>query len=246
MSTPLHAFLNIRGIPDHIEKGRDIMNIFEKRESFLGCFEQEHTKNSIQNLFKLANEIRTKLGRQGYLLDSYLSLVLEAANNTMAYEATSEGFETASQLQELCFDVMDGNNVQKDHPFYQAVKQSFEGQFYTYQERFTVMSLHCVSLADAFLEYATQLFLKEQDEKLSIVLDDLKLCELYKKITHIIGEGLMENLNLILRQRFFIAPVVAGFMQGLTNDLLYCLIHRDNETSRQIFQLLMDNLPKEH
>jgi hypothetical protein len=50
----------------------------------------------------------------------------------------------------------------------------------------------------------------------------------------------MEQLNLMLKERFFTVPVVAGFMQGLTNDLLYSLTYRDSETSRQIFQLLMD------
>jgi len=222
------------------------MNIFEKRENFLGCFEPEYMKNSILNLFMLAKEIRTKLGRQAYLLDNYISLVLEAANNTLAFEAASEGFEAASQLQELCFDVMDGNNVHTEHPFYQAVRKSFSGKAYSYQEKFTAMSLHYIYLSDLFLEHTTKLFLEEQYEKLISVLDDVMLCELYKKITHIIGEDLMEKLNLTLKQRFFIVSAVSGFIQGLTNGLLYCLTYRDNETNKQIFQLLMDDLEKEH
>ncbi|MBZ0098597.1 MAG: hypothetical protein K8F30_05910, partial [Taibaiella sp.] len=164
---------------------------------------------------------------------------------TLAYEAASEGFETASQLQELCFDVMDGSNVHKEHPFYQTVKKSFDGRADPHQEKFTAMSLHCVYLADTFLEHATKLFLEEQDEKLNSVLDDVKLCELYKKISCLIGEELMEKLNLILKQRFFIVSAVASFIQGLTNDLLLCLTERDDETNKQIFQLLMDDLEKE-
>lgn len=161
----------------------------------------------------MQTKIRGRLVEQGYLLDSYLSCVMEAANSTLAYEAAHEASETASKLQRLCFDAMDGNDAQKGHPFYQAVKQSFDEQPYTYQERFTVMYLHYASLADAFWEYATQLFLKEQDEKLNSVLDNLKLRELYNKITLFIGEGLMEDLNLILKQRFFIIPEAAMFMQ---------------------------------
>jgi len=33
---------------------------------------------------------------------------------------------------------------------------------------------------------------------------------------------------------------MAGFLQGMTNDLLYSLACRDAETSRQVFQLVLD------
>jgi len=139
---------------------------------------------------------------------------------------------------------MDGSEALKEHPFYQAVKQSFEKQPYTYQERTTVMSLHSVLLADAFTEYAARRYLQEQESMLN-VLDDVKLRELYKKIVNIVDENLMEQLNLALKERFFIVPVIAGFMQGLANDLLYSLTYRDSETSKQIFQLIMDDMPDE-
>jgi hypothetical protein len=225
-------------------KGRDHMNIFENRSSFIGAFEPERTKNSVQNLFKLAKEIREKLGKQGYLLDSYLSYVLEAANNTLLYEAAEKGFEAGSELQNLCYAVMDGSGALEEHPFYQTVKQSFDLQQDTYQERTTIMSLHSVLLADTFMDYATQSYVREQVDMLNI-LDDVKLCELYKKIIFLVDESLMEQLNLSLKERFFILPVVAGFMQGLTNDLLYSLTYRDSETSRQIFQLIMDDMSRE-
>ncbi len=225
-------------------KGRDHMNIFENRDNLIGAFEPERTKNSVQNLFKLAKEIRDRLGKQGYLLDSYLSFVLEAANNTLLYEVAEKGFEAGSELQNLCFAVMDGSDALKEHPFYQAVKQSFDKHLYTYQERTTVMSLHSVLLADAFMEYAARCYLQEQESMLD-VLDDVKLRELYKKIVHIVDENLMEQLNLALKERFFIVPAIAGFMQGLANDLLYSLTYRDSETSKQIFQLIMDDMPDE-
>lgn len=220
-------------------KGRDHMNIFENRNSIIGSFEPERTKSSVQNLLRIAKEIREKLGKRGYMLDSYLSRILEAANNTLLYEAAEKGFEAGSELQNLCFDVIDGKGLQKEHPFYQTVKQSIDLQQDTYQERTTIMSLHCALLADMFMDYATQSYVQEQVDILNI-LDDVKLCELYKKIILLVDESLMEQLNLMLKERFFIVPVAVGFTQGLTNDLLYSLTYRDSETSKQIFQLIMD------
>lgn len=221
------------------------MNIFKDSKHILGFFEPGSPKNSIQSIFKLANEIRGKLGTQGYLLDSYLSLILEAANSTLAYESADEGFEAGSQLHTLCFDVMDGKEVYKDHPFYEAVKKECEERRYAYQEKHTIMSLHYIFLSDPYLEHAFQLFWMEQERNLERCMDTIKLNNLYEKITLLIGEDLMEQLNQLIKERFFIVTVVAGFMQGFTNDLLYCLIYRDDETNKRVFQLLMDHLSKE-
>lgn len=54
------------------------------------------------------------------------------------------------------------------------------------------------------------------------------------------GETYMETLNLRLKQRFLTAQLVPIFVQGATNDLLYCLLHRDSEPNKQILQLLME------
>lgn len=37
-----------------------------------------------------------------------------------------------------------------------------------------------------------------------------------------------------------VSVLVSALAQGTTNDLLYCLLLRDSETNKQIFQLLMD------
>ena len=65
------------------------MIMFENMKNILGHFDPECTKNSVQNLIKLASDIRIRLGKQGYLIDSYLSVILQAANYTLAYEAAN-------------------------------------------------------------------------------------------------------------------------------------------------------------
>jgi hypothetical protein len=43
-----------------------------------------------------------------------------------------------------------------------------------------------------------------------------------------------------LGQRFLIGKAMDIFLQGMTNQLLYSLTYRDRETSKQVFQLLLD------
>lgn len=218
------------------------MNIFESHEGFSGRFDPDSTGGTLLSLLTLAGDIRLKLGRQGYLLDSYLSLFLEGANAMLAYEAGSDGFERGGELRSLCFDVLDRDGTEKDHPFYDTALNTLVSRMDTmrYQERQTRMNLLYASLADEFLPFAVKHFLREAESRIGDNCDIPKLTDLHRRISEAAGETLLETLNLRLKQRFLTAPLVPVFVQGATNDLLYCLLHRDSETNKQIFQLLMD------
>ena len=218
------------------------MNMFESHEGFSGRFDPDSTGGSLLSLLTLARDIRLKLGRQGYLLDSYLSLFLEGANAMLAYEAGSDGFERGGELRSLCFDVLDRDGTEKDYPFYDTALNALTGRadIMRCQERQTRMNLLYASLADEFLPFAVKHFLREAESRIGDNCDIPKLTDLYRRISEVAGETQMETLNLRLKQRFLTAPLIPVFVQGATNDLLYCLLHRDRETNKQVFQLLMD------
>ena len=218
------------------------MNMFESHEGFSGRFDPDSTGGSLLSLLTLARDIRLKLGRQGYLLDSYLSLFLEGANAMQAYEAGSDGFERGGELRSLCFDVLDRDGTEKDYPFYDTALNALTGRadIMRCQERQTRMNLLYASLADEFLPFAVKHFLREAESRIGDNCDIPKLTDLYRRISEVAGETQMETLNLRLKQRFLTAPLIPVFVQGATNDLLYCLLHRDSETNKQVFQLLMD------
>lgn len=220
------------------------MNIFETHEGFSGRFDPDSTGGTLLSLLTLARDIRLKLGKQGYLLDSYLSLFLEGANSVLAYDAASDGFERGSELRRLCFDLIDQTKKEKDHPFYETGLNTLIAHMdmLRYQERQTKMNLLYATLADDYLPYAVKYFLRETEGALGNAYDGPKLTQLYQRISEVVREPLMETLNLRLKQRFLVAPLVMLFAQGATNDLLYCLLNRDSETSRQTFQLLLDGL----
>lgn len=93
---------------------------------------------------------------------------------------------------------------------------------------------------DAFLPFITEHFLEDTTRSIMNAYDPPTHRELYRKIVEIVGEPAMEKMNLHLKQCFLTVPLLTLFVQGLTNELLYCLTTRDEETSKQIFQLLLD------
>lgn len=222
------------------------MNIFETHTGFSGRFDPDSTGGSLLSLLTLARDIRLKLGRQGYLLDSYLSLFLEAANAVLVYEAADDGFERGCELRSLCFDVIDRGGTEKDHPFYDMALNTLidRTDILRYQERQTRMNLLYAILSDEFFPFIAKHFQQEADDRISAAYDSPKLIDLFGRISEVVGVPLMETLNLRLKQRFLLTPLVTVFAQGVTNDLLYCLTSRDSETSKQVFQLLLDSIPE--
>ena len=218
------------------------MNVFYEYEGIFGRAEPAHLNRAMREFFELAATIRRRLGKQGYLLDKYISSVLDAANATLLHVSADSGLQSGAELRQLILTVMDGKRDYANHPMYERAKEHIEAHPLAYQERQTVLDAYCVALAGDYLEHATQSFAKEQRKAMQPAFDIVCLRDLYRKISATIGgEEQLERLNLLIRQRFLIVTPMAGFLQGLTNDLLYSLVCRDAETSKQVFQLVLDN-----
>lgn len=219
------------------------MNIFEQHAGFTGRFDADSTGGSLLSLFSQAAEIRQKLGVRGYLLDNYLSMFLAAANTVLSFEAAEEGFSRSNDLRKLCFSILDGSEKEKGHPLYNRAMNTHleKREMMQYQERQTKMNLFYTFMFDEFLPFAVGQYLEEAKNEISNAYDQPTFLSLYRDIAEEVGEPLMESLNLRLKQRFLVAPLASVFVQGLNNDLLYTLTTRDRETSRQVFQLLLDH-----
>lgn len=227
-------------------KGRDDMNIFQNKDSFFGGLDSGVAEDSLLSIFKPAQQIRLRLGRQGYLLDHYLSMIFEGMSSSeLAFEAADEGFRAGGELQRLLFHVLDGTEPKVPHPLYPRMKEVYEqyADKLIFQERYTNLSLLLFPLVDEVMKSSVGLFVREQMVNMGGVVDIIRLQEVYDQISHLAGESMMEELNQQIKQRFIIAPAAALFAQGFTDDLLYRLISRDIETSKQMFQLLLDAIP---
>ena len=93
------------------------MNIFKETNDFIGSVDLEQ-ENSLSSLFRLAKQIRMKLGNQGYLLDHYLSLFFDAVYNLPPLEAMDDGYQAAAPYYEICKIVCDPSIGTQENPLY--------------------------------------------------------------------------------------------------------------------------------
>lgn len=217
------------------------MNIFNRESVFLGEHPFEAVAEATTEFFKLAKEIRSILGGQGYLLNNYLSMVFESANNKLAHDAANEGFEVFCDLFGICTAIQ-GEHCRDmtKHPFYETAKKYIENHPLEFQENSTVRDLYCVALSNDFINSAVKKFIENEKQELNSVFESIQLQEYYSKIAYLAGEEKIGRLAELLKNRFLIAKPVNIFLQAITNQFLYCLNHRDKETSKQIFQLILD------
>ncbi|MFT8888900.1 MAG: hypothetical protein ABF904_08800 [Ethanoligenens sp.] len=234
------------------------MNFFQNSEDLLGSKEAEQP-GSVTDLLRLAAEIRTKLGGEGYLIESYLSRFFQAVIASCSQEAVSDGYEASSELRDLCFYALDAASGDSSphkhrsfqltdtdaeaetHPFYPEVKQHFEESPDQSAQRFTVVNRHYALLSEEFLQYAMSRFLSDKKENITEVLQNADLNMLYDGISAVVREPLMERLNRMLKEQFLAVPASMGFSYGLSCALLDSLVYEDSETGKQMFQLLMDD-----
>lgn len=223
------------------KKDRDNMNIFYDDEGIVGKAEKAYLKNTLEEFFQLVKRMKNKLGKQGYLLDKYLLDLLNAIGHTPASDAADEGNRYLGELAGLCSRISLGESVNAKHPLYEKVKTYITEHPLPYQEHQTKMNVLYIALMDDFLDYAIPKFMEEQKNEIQEELDIVYLHNLYRQITAILGsENQMEELNLLIRQRFQIVTIMQSFIQGITNSLLYSLIERDVETGKTGLQLWLD------
>ena len=221
------------------------MNIFSHDASFLGSLDNSVTEDSLLSIFRLAAQVKQQLGKQGYLLDSYLSMLFEGFAEQLVYDSADEGFITGGSLQGILFDALDNKKPDSPHPLYLLAEEFYQQHTHCFQwqERSTNQGLLTLFLADKILLQLTASFLEEQTEHLHKTIDIIRLQQLYDQIAYVVGEASMVKLNEQLCRRFLLSPLALVYAQGLTDDLLFKMISRDAETSKQIFQLFMEQLP---
>ena len=208
------------------------MNIFREIDAFYGD-EQKGRGDPLHSIFRLAGQIRRELGPKGYLLDNYLDLVLQGLNMVVTGEAVEEGTEAAYQFQlKLLSHIVDGTEPEEPHPLFDHVREVYQRypKIRSFQE---------------LLEHALSRFLAKQERFLIGSGDIVSLNEFYDKIVCFANQSFMEELNQRLQRRLQVTSMLSAFIQGYANDLLFQLTWRDPETSRQIFQLLLDILSEE-
>lgn len=216
------------------------MNILKSEEDVYGRYLREELHKATKDFFIVSRSIKNKLGDKSYKLDQYLSAVLKIANCKLNTDAAEDGRKFFSELRRLCVGILNYNSSVTSHEFYQTAKEYIAEHRFSYKERHTLVNIYCALLTQQFTDYAADKFSEEIESRANLEIDTVLISENYELIAKIVGEEDMNVLNMAIKGRFIISSIMSSFLQSITNEYLYCLLHRDPETSKQVYQLILE------
>jgi len=212
------------------------------KSALVGNLKPKDMRHSFEELLTQAKEIRKQLGERKDLLDRYLSGLSESARSAYADVASEDGVETAQILRFICRDIVLGEKRFINYPFYRHAESYIKSHPVVCKDATTKAALYTIALTHDYLEIEVKRFLHTQGQNLKGMLDRIDLQELFCQICGIIGgEAGMKNLDRLFRERFLIITSLEGFLQGMAGDLMFELTFKDMESSKQVFQLLLDD-----
>ena len=215
------------------------MNIFKNEEDTYGRYLREELHKATKSFFTISRSIKNKLWDNSYKLDQYLSAIFKIANCKLNTDAAEDGRKFFSELRRLCVGILNYDSSVTSHEFYQTAKEYIAKHRLLYKERHTLVNIYCALLTPKFTDYAVNKFSEEVESRTNLEIDTVFMSENYELITEIVGEEDMNALNMAIKGRFIISSIMDSFLQSITNEYLYCLLHRDPETSKQVYQLML-------
>jgi len=218
------------------------MNIFTQEASIVGEVEKGAKLKDINKKFwQQTAQIRKKLDNQKYLLDNYLANLIDAVSLAQIDNVTTISTNAGFALVEICTGIVYGEEKRTEHPFYPYAKTFIEAHPVRFQEPLTKVAIYWSLLADKYYETECKDFSDKIIELFYSELDFPLMDKQYQNICNLLGEEeSMVSFNLLFQQRFLLSDTITVFMQGASPQIASWLEYRDQETSRQVFQLLLD------
>lgn len=216
------------------------MNIFKRESDIFGQYSSEKVYESLKKFFKITKRLKKKLGTDSYKLDKYLNTLLKSINFEFNANAAAEGTEAYRILRGICFSILNFDTRYQSHDFYKTAKEFIESNKFDYKETHTLLEIYSALLTPKFTDYVVKKYISKLKMQSSSILDIVDLRNSYDYLSNAVGKQKMDSLNSAIMESFLFCPVVNSFLQSITNNYLLCLLYRDEETSKQIFQLITD------
>ncbi len=216
------------------------MNIFMKPNIFNEEVPVRDMAQYYLDFFALAQKLRIQLGTKAYLLDNYISRLLEVANEPLSNDADQDGMESISGIYAICRASMKSDGI-VPHPFFKDGKDFILSHPLTFQERETKTAIYISLLANDYLDSCVKSYRKQLQSAIDKFFDSCALDDLYQNICELLGdEKPLEELNELFYKRFLSPTAMSVYLKQLNNNLVEALAYRDMETSLQVFQLIMN------
>ena len=217
------------------------MNIFCETSGFFGNYNKGEEKELSNKFWSVAREIREELGEDGYILDTYLSEIFNVLDQAIISNIIDEVDEMINKLYFLCKNIVEYKPIEKQDELYKKVYNYIATHHLPYKESDTRFKLYMLFLVDDFTDIFIEKIHNEIDRNFIVNSNSDVIKDNFERISKKVGEQKMENLNTIIKKKFAMPTIFDIFRRAVGRNLLYYLNSKDQQTSKQNFQLILEN-----
>ncbi len=216
------------------------MNDFEAGKGFFTDLGFEFMRKDLHRFWGLAREIKEKLGNKGYYVDTYLSPLFETATNLNLVDVNDTVDAIYLKILTDCSIICKAKNAEKSE-FFSIVKDYVENHPVNFEHSTSKVEYYTANILLENLE----IFSKKCIETIkNTFYDDIDYSfsdEMYKKISDIVGEKCMEDLNEMMFESLVFCPITLAIAHQFVVHSMEMLTFRDPESSKQLYQFKINS-----
>ncbi len=220
--------------------------MFEDQELLYGNCHFDSIKKAMSNFWRVASDIREELRDKSYYLDEYLSIILGSIGSAYTSNVAFSGETIYTELLVVASSVCGSIVGRKSHELYNDIKKYIDDHPNNCLEIDTKSELYTSQFILDYVQDIVNSFKKELiDNSVNYNMPDYAISvDRFNQIVNIIGKEKAAHLESAIEDAFIISPVSLILVQSILTRLAEGLCLRDPQTSKQIFQLILDSKKK--
>jgi hypothetical protein len=220
--------------------------MFEDQELLYGNCHFDSIKKAMSNFWRVASDIREELGDKSYYLDEYLLIILSIIGSAYTSNVAFSGETIYTELLVVASSVCGSIVGRKSHELYNDIKKYIDDHPNNCLEIDTKSELYTSQFILDYVQDIVNSFKKELiDNSVNYNMPDYAISvDRFNQIVNIIGKEKAAHLESAIEDAFIISPVSLILVQSILTRLAEGLCLRDPQTSKQIFQLILDSKKK--
>ena len=220
--------------------------MFEDQELLYGNCHFDSIKKAMSNFWRVASDIREELRDKSYYLDEYLSIILGSIGSAYTSNVAFSGETIYTELLVVASSVCGSIVGRKSHELYNDIKKYIDDHPNNCLEIDTKSELYTSQFILDYVQDIVNSFKKELiDNSVNYNMPDYAISvDRFNQIVNIIGKEKAAHLESAIEDAFIISPVSLILVQSILTRLAEGLCLRNPQTSKQIFQLILDSKKK--
>ena len=220
--------------------------MFEDQELLYGNCHFDSIKKAMSNFWRVASDIREELGDKSYYLDEYLLIILSIIGSAYTSNVAFSGETIYTELLVVASSVCGSIVGRKSHELYNDIKKYIDDHPNNCLEIDTKSELYTSQFILDYVQDIVNSFKKELiDNSVNYNMPDYAISvDRFNQIVNIIGKEKAAHLESAIEEAFIVSPVSLILVQSILTRLAEGLCLRGPQTSKQIFQLILDSKKK--